>query len=127
MKKVLDTYSSKNDINIKQIVAYKDNILEIEEYKDGFKKDDTMNVMSVTKSVTSLLIGIAIDQGLIKSVDDYVMDYYKETYTPKRGVGKTVIWKYCIWLFADNEYGLSRYVFNCKAFRRVFWQNNTLL
>lgn len=44
-----------------------------------------MNVMSVTKSVTSLLIGIAIDQGLIKSVDDFVMDYYKETYTPKRG------------------------------------------
>ena len=64
MKKVLDTYSSKNDINIKQIVAYKNNILEIEEYKDGFKKDDTMNVMSVTKAVTSLLIGIAIDQGL---------------------------------------------------------------
>ena len=57
MKKVLDTYSSKNDINIKQIVAYKDNILEIEEYKDGFKKEDTMNVMSVTKSVTSLLVG----------------------------------------------------------------------
>jgi len=26
MKKVLDTYSSKNDINIKHIVAYKHNI-----------------------------------------------------------------------------------------------------
>ena len=37
VKKVLDTYSSKNDINIKQIVAYKDNILEIEEYKEGLK------------------------------------------------------------------------------------------
>ena len=74
MKKVLDTYSSKNDINIKQIVAYKDNVLEIEEYKDGFKKEDTMNVMSVTKSVTSLLIGIAVDQGLINSVDDFVND-----------------------------------------------------
>ena len=85
MKKVLDNYSSKNDINIKQIVAYKDNILEIEEYRDGFKKDDTMNVMSVTKTITSLLIGIAIDKGLIKSVDDYVMDYYKELHTPKRG------------------------------------------
>ena len=57
----------------------------MEEYKDGFTKDDTMNVMSVTKSVTSLLVGIAINQGLIKSVDDFVMDYYKETYTPKRG------------------------------------------
>ena len=85
MNKILDSYSSKKDINIKQIVAYKDNILEIEEYKDEFTKDDTMNVMNVTKSVTSLLIGIAIDQGLIKSVDDFVMDYYKEIYTPKRG------------------------------------------
>ena len=47
MKKVLDNYSSKNDVNIKQIVAYKDNILEIEEYRDGFKKDDTMNVMKL--------------------------------------------------------------------------------
>ena len=85
MKKVLNNYSSKNDINIRQIVAYKDNILEIEEYKEGFSKEDTMNVLSVTKSITSLLIGIAIDKGYIKSVDEYVMDYYKDYYTPKRG------------------------------------------
>ena len=85
MKKVLSVYSSKNDINIKQIIAYKNNVLEIEEYRDDFTKEDTMNVMSVTKSVTSLLIGIAIDQGLIKSVDDFVMDYYKDIYTPKKG------------------------------------------
>ena len=85
MKKTLNNYSSKNDINIRQIVAYKDNILEIEEYKEGFSKEDTMNIMSVTKSITSLLIGIAIDKGYIKSVDEYVMDYYKDYYTPKRG------------------------------------------
>lgn len=85
MKKILNNYTSKNDINILQIIAYKDNKLEIEEYKQGFLKEDTMNVMSVTKSVTSLLIGIAIDMGFIKSVDDYVMDYYKDTYIPKRG------------------------------------------
>lgn len=35
---------------------------------DGFKKDDTMNVMSVTKSVTSLLIGIVIDRDLTLEV-----------------------------------------------------------
>ena len=44
MKKVLDTYSSKNDINIKQIVAYKDNMLEIEEYRDGFSKEKTIEI-----------------------------------------------------------------------------------
>ena len=84
MKKILKNYSSKNDINIRQIVAYKDNILEIEEYREGFSKEDTMNIMSVTKSITSLLIGIALDKGFIKSVDDFVMDYFKD-YTPKRG------------------------------------------
>ena len=85
MRKILNNYSSKNDINIRQIVAYKDNILEIEEYREGFNKEDTMNVMSVTKSITALLVGIAIDKGYIKSVDDFVMDYYKYIYTPKRG------------------------------------------
>ena len=84
MKKVLNNYSSKNDINIRQIVAYKDNVLEIEEYNEGFSKEDTMNVMSVTKSITSLLVGIAIDKGFIKSVNDKVIDYFKDTYTPKR-------------------------------------------
>ena len=68
MKKVLNTYSSKNDINIRQIVAYKDNILEIEEYREGFSKEDTMNIMSVTKSITALLVGIAIDKGYINSL-----------------------------------------------------------
>ena len=85
MKKVLNNYTSKNDINIRQIVAYKDNILEIEECKTGFTREDTMNIMSVTKSITSLLIGIAIDKGFINNVNDYVMDYYKDIYTPKRG------------------------------------------
>ncbi len=85
MKKIKNNYSSKNDINIRQIVAYKDNILEIEEYKTGFTREDTMNIMSVTKSITSLLIGIAIDKGFINNVNDYVMDYYKDIYTPKRG------------------------------------------
>lgn len=85
MNKILNNYSSKNDINIRQIVAYKDNELKIEEYMGGFSKNDTMNVMSVTKSITSLLIGIAIDKGFIKGVDDFIMDYYKDVYTPKKG------------------------------------------
>ena len=85
MKNVLNNYSSKNDINILQIVGYKDNKLEIEKYNYGFQKEDTMNVMSVTKSITALLVGIAIDKRFINSVDDKVMDYYKCNYTPKRG------------------------------------------
>ena len=84
MLKALTNYTSKNDINITQIIGYKDNQLLLEDNRLDFVRDDTMNVMSVTKSITSLLVGIAIDKGYIKSVDDYVMDYFKD-YTPKKG------------------------------------------
>ena len=84
MIRILNNYRSKNDINIRQVVAYKNNKLVLEAYKGGFKRDDTLTVMSVTKSVTALLIGIAMDKGYIKSVDDKVMDYFPD-YTPKRG------------------------------------------
>ena len=66
--KILKNYSSKNDVNICQIVAYKGEQLYIEEYYNDFSKEDTMNVMSVTKSITSLLIGIAIDKGFSNSI-----------------------------------------------------------
>jgi CubicO group peptidase (beta-lactamase class C family) len=44
----------------------------------GFDRDDTHNLCSVTKSFTSALVGIAIDQGLIQSVDKKVFDFFPE-------------------------------------------------
>lgn len=83
---ILNEYTSKNDVNITQIVAYMDGKLLIEEYSYGFTKEHTMNVMSVTKSITSLLVGIAIDKGFIRSVNDKIMDYFSpETYKVKKG------------------------------------------
>ncbi|MCR5351888.1 MAG: beta-lactamase family protein [Bacteroidales bacterium] len=40
--------------------------------------DRAAGVFSVTKSVTSLLCGIAVDEGFIKSIDDPVTDYLPE-------------------------------------------------
>ncbi|MCP4253775.1 MAG: hypothetical protein GY775_10255 [Candidatus Scalindua sp.] len=42
--------------------------LEYEYYADGYSQDSTVHVASVTKSILSLLIGIAIEQGYIKSI-----------------------------------------------------------
>ncbi|MFX0095336.1 MAG: serine hydrolase domain-containing protein, partial [Candidatus Hodarchaeota archaeon] len=49
-----------------------------------FSPDDTHNVASVTKSVISALIGIALDAGYIKSVDQKVLDFFPE-YVPGAG------------------------------------------
>lgn len=51
---------------------------------NGYGEDDCVHVMSVTKSVFALLVGIAIDRGEIGSVDDAVLSYFPD-YPVKRG------------------------------------------
>ena len=51
---------------------------------NGYKRTDCTHIMSATKSVVALLVGIAIDQGLIGGVDDAVLSYFPD-YRVKRG------------------------------------------
>lgn len=50
----------------------------LETYYGRKTETDKFNVASVTKSILSLLIGIAIDNGQIRSVDEKVMDFFPE-------------------------------------------------
>ena len=50
-----------------------------ERYYHDFSYRTQFNTYSVTKSFTSALIGIAIDQGIIGSVDDTVVSYFPNT------------------------------------------------
>lgn len=43
-----------------------------------YKKTDACHVMSITKSVIALLMGIVIDRGLIKSVDEKVLSFFPD-------------------------------------------------
>lgn len=70
--------------NICQIVCYKDNKKIYSETWNNYKESDALHIMSVTKSIVSLLIGICIDKGLIKSIDDKILDYFPD-YKVKRG------------------------------------------
>jgi CubicO group peptidase (beta-lactamase class C family) len=49
--------------------------LVAEEYFHGFTADSLHDVRSVTKSVISILVGIAIEEGFISSIDDPVGPY----------------------------------------------------
>ena len=48
-----------------------------------FSVDSLHNLASVTKSVTSILIGIAIDRGFIPGVDEKIMRYFPEYVPPE--------------------------------------------
>jgi len=49
-----------------------------EQYYRGYDRSKISTFFSVTKSVTSLLVGIAIDEGYIKSIQDSVIHYIPE-------------------------------------------------
>lgn len=65
--------------NIQSLLIVKNGKLVAEAYcKKEHPWDQLHNVMSVTKSVTSLLAGIAFDQGLLNSLDSSVYGYLPE-------------------------------------------------
>ncbi|RZK39511.1 MAG: class C beta-lactamase-related serine hydrolase [Pedobacter sp.] len=59
------------------IVIRKDTII-YEKYFNGFSRDSYFHSQSMAKSFISFLIGAAIDDGLIKSVDDPITKYIPE-------------------------------------------------
>ncbi|GMX65324.1 serine hydrolase [Paenibacillus elgii] len=67
--------------NINGIVVVRNGYIAYESYYNGYGPNDPHHVASVTKSILSALIGIAIDAGYIKDVDQKVLDFFPE-YVP---------------------------------------------
>ena len=61
--------------SIYSMVVVKDGVIVDEYYQDGYDQNSLYRLNSATKSFTSALIGIAIDQGYIGSVEDPLSDY----------------------------------------------------
>ncbi|MDQ1769778.1 serine hydrolase [Labilibaculum sp. A4] len=71
-----------------ETVAYlviQDGKVLYEEYWEDYGTESLSNLFSATKSIVSLLIGIAIDQGKINSINDPVGKYLKEFSEDERG------------------------------------------
>lgn len=73
--------------NTTGIVIIKDGIVSYEKYFKGCTANSRVHVYSVTKSVISILIGIALDKGYINNLEKKVLDYFPE-YKVKRGERK---------------------------------------
>jgi CubicO group peptidase (beta-lactamase class C family) len=59
-------------------LVIKDDTICYEGYFNGYQRDAIVTSFSMAKSVTSALIGIAIDEGYIGSVNDPIIDYLPE-------------------------------------------------
>jgi len=74
----LDSFLKTKFRSINGIVVVRKGYIVFERYNNNYGPDDVHNVTSVTKSVTSALTGIAIDERYIKSVDQKVLDFFPE-------------------------------------------------
>ena len=64
--------------NIAGMVVLKKGKVVYEKYGNGYLEDDTVHIASATKSIFSILIGIAVDEGYIKSVDQKILEFFPD-------------------------------------------------
>ena len=63
---------------IDSVTIIRNGYIVLDAYFYPFKKDKAHIIHSCTKSITSTLIGIAIDKGIIKDVNQRLLDYFPE-------------------------------------------------
>ena len=77
--------------NVHSLLVIENNDLVIEQYYNDWKKDRLHILASNTKSFNSLLIGVAIEQGYIESVDQRMLEFFPEYENLKKDTLKNKI------------------------------------
>lgn len=73
-----DSISNNHYSKIHSVLIAKNKELVYEHYFNGYKQDSLHDSRSSFKSITSLLLGIAIDKGFIKDVNQKVYQFFPE-------------------------------------------------
>ena len=96
--------------------------LVIEQYFNGAGRGDTANVKSVSKSFVSALVGIAIEQGHVRGLDQPIADYFGDRLSeePEKGaitIGNllsmqagletTSFYNFGAWVLSDDWIGFA--------------------
>lgn len=68
--------------DLRGLVVIKNNHIVIEEYFNTFWRNSIEDIRSAGKSVTALLLGIAIKEGLIENIDQNIYSLFSKTRNP---------------------------------------------
>jgi CubicO group peptidase (beta-lactamase class C family) len=106
--------------NIHSILIVKDGKLVMDEYFRGYKFEYSAprfrgaltdfnsttihNLASVTKSVTGLLVGLAFDQGVLKDVNDKMIDFFPQYELPEDGRRKRITLHHLLTMTSGMEW-----------------------
>lgn len=82
-RNMLEAKINKEYPSMRGLLIWKDGVPIYESYFKGCDEQSHIHVYSVTKSILSLLIGVAIDQGYIKGLHQRVLDFFPEYHREK--------------------------------------------
>ena len=104
--------------SVRSLLVQKNNNLIIEEYFRNATPDHPYNIKSASKSIISLLVGIAVDQGKIsldETLGDYFSEYFDTSPDPEKeiitirnllsmqsGLETTSFYNYGAWVISDD-------------------------
>lgn len=118
-KKINNDYS-----NIAGMVVLKDGKTLYENYFNDCTATSRIHVYSVTKSIISILIGIAMDKGYIKSINQKVLDFFPDYIVKRREKTiQNVTLKNLLTMTAPYKYKFAPYI---KYFTSDDWVKFTL-
>jgi len=100
------------------LIVMHNGAIQIEEYWGGADRDTLFNPQSMSKTVLAMLLGVAIEEGHIESVDDPIGKYVEEWKHDNRG-SATI--RQALWMAAGLEQMSTSYDIN--LFNRGVWYN----
>lgn len=114
IEKLVKSVLNRGFKNIYSILIVKNKKLVLEEYFYGNNRDKQHMLRSATKSVTSILVGIAKDMGLINRLDQKIQDIFpeysildwqgpKKDITLEHVLTMTAGLKWNEWLYSDRD------------------------
>jgi len=74
----LISYIQKSNITIRSVLVSRNDNIVLETYFHPFSREDRTLAASVTKSIISALVGIAVDNGVIKDIDQKIGGFFPE-------------------------------------------------
>ena len=78
LDQMTDSIVNNHYAGIHSVLIAKDNQLIYEQYFNSYTKDSLHDTRSSFKSITSLLVGIAVDKGFIKDINQKVYEFFPE-------------------------------------------------
>ncbi|RDY59384.1 serine hydrolase domain-containing protein [Flagellimonas nanhaiensis] len=78
--RLIESVHANTLVNTHSVLIAKENKLVFESYFGGFNADIPHDLRSASKSISSAIIGVAIDDKIIESVEEKLYDFIPETY-----------------------------------------------